>query len=623
MDNLNKKDSSLYGRDKISIRKRRGIKKTLSEHAKHDWGTSPSIYKPRNKKSVTKTIFFFSLIFFVFSLAFLTFQFFSGNGKVSTKNVDIEILGNTFTAGGEELPLQIQVTNRNSIPLEYSDLIITYPDGSGDMVRERVSIGTIKTNETIVESRDVVLFGQQGSLQEVQATIEYRIKGSNAIFYKPFSHFVTLNSAPIDLAVSANGNVVSGQLSSFTITVRANNSATNQDVGVKVDYPTGFRFEEASIEPVYGDNIWSLGDMGEGDEKEITFSGVLFGEESEERSFRFFVGPYSNFSNSELSSVFSSYIHTTSISKPFIGTEVLIAGIDDEIVARKAGENTPVSIKWSNNLSTRVDDVVLEVKINGDILNKSSIQNTGGFYDSNTNTIRWDKSNYSRFASIQPGSRDTISFNFSSLPLYQSGSLAEDEEITVSVSISGKKPTEGSSLESITNQITKIVQINSDLYIVADSFFRTGPFNNKGVVPPVVGRETEYTVILSVTNSANVVSGAKVKTILPSYVVFKNQVYPANELVTFDSSTRELSWDIGAINRGAGLTTAGKEVAILLGLTPSLSQVGGGPLLTGPISISAKDLFTGKILESTDSAVSIRTSNDPGYTSANGRVIAE
>ncbi|NCT00178.1 hypothetical protein GW765_04360 [Candidatus Parcubacteria bacterium] len=623
MDNLDKKQDILYGHKGVSDRKRKGVKKNRDRDVKKDWGSAKSEYKPKKKRPIAKTIFGFSLVFFVFAVLFLAFQFITGNGNVSTKNVDIDILGNTFTAGGEELPLQIQITNRNSVPLEYSDLIIEYPDGAGDKVRERVSMGTIKQNETVVESRDVVLFGQQGSLQEIQATIEYRIKGSNAIFFKPLSHFVTLNSAPIDLAVSANGNVVSGQRSSFTIKIRTNNSVTTQDIGVKVEYPTGFRFEESDVDPVFGDNIWHLGDLAPGSEKEITFSGILFGEERDERAFRFFVGPYTNFSNAELAQVYSSYIHTATISKPFIGAQVLIAGIEDEVVAMNSEELIPVTIKWSNNLPTRIDDVVLEIKIDGDIVNESSIQSSGGFYDSNTRTLRWDKTNYGSFASVQPGTRSNINFSLASIPLYQGGDLAKDEEITLSVSVSGKKPTEGGSLETIKNSSQKIVKINSDLFVTADGFFRSGPFNNIGSIPPVVGQETEYTIIWSVTNSANSVSGAKVTAILPPYVEYKNQISPISESVIFNPNTREVTWNIGAVSRGVGLTQSSKEISFLVGLTPSISQVGSSPILINSTRITARDLFTDETLSDSSREVTTKIINDTGYVSAESRVVAQ
>jgi hypothetical protein len=623
MNNLDKKEGSLYQKRKLSSRKRSGIKSQKVDGVKKDWGKKEIKQAPKKKGGIVKGIFIFSIGFFVFAVLFFLFQLIAGNGNVSTKNVDIEILGNTFTSGGEELPLQIQVTNRNSVPLEYSDLIIKYPDGAGETVNERVSLGTVKSGETVVEARDVVLFGRQGDLQEITTTIEYRIKGSNAIFHKDFSHFVTLNSAPIDLTVDAPSGVVSGQMSSFTITVRSNSEAVNEGVGVLVEYPIGFRFEDSNIEPEYGDNVWYLGDMSNGDEREITFSGVLFGEAGEERAFRFFVGPYNNGSSSELAQVYSSYIHNAALTRPFIGTQILVNGIEDETVSVRAGNLIPVEVKWSNNLPTRVDDVTLEIALSGNVLNESNIQNSGGFYDSNNKVIRWDKSTYPQFASLQPGSRGSLNFTLSSLPLYQNGSLVQSPEIAMSVSISGKKPTNGGSLENIRNSIEKIIQINSDLSIASDAYFSIGPFNNRGQIPPVVGEETQYTIIWTVTNSANPVSGAKVKTTLPSYVDYKNQFSPLNEALTYDSAKRELTWDVGAVSAGAGLTGQKREVSFLVGITPSISQVGSAPLLTGEVEVTGRDLFTGESLYGVDSADSIRISNDPIFQSQDGRVVAQ
>jgi len=618
MEYLDKKDQQLYTNKHEHSKKRTVLKKKSGTEVKTSWGADTRPTKRRKKPSVAKMVFGFSIFFLILAIGYFVFQMVAGNGKVSTKNIDIEILGNAFAEGGEELPLQIQVTNRNSVPLEYSDLLIQYPDGAGELVRERVSVGTVKSGDTVVESRDIVLYGRQGDQQEIQATIEYRIKGSNAIFHKEYSHFVTLSSAPLDLSVEATDQIVSGQKTSFRVKVRANNDVINQNVGIKIEYPIGFRFEESDIAPAYGNNVWDLGDLGAGVEKEIIFSGVLFGESGEERAFRFFVGPYKG--DTDLSGTYSSYIHTASITRPFIGTQVLIAGIEDEIVPLPAGENIPVTIKWSNNLATRVDDVVLEVSIIGDALNKTTVQQSGGFYDSNTNTSRWDKTNYPSFASVQPGARDTLTINFSTFPLYQNGVLKNEEDLKLSISIRGKRPNEGGSLESIENSSEKTIQLNSDLYMTAEGFFRNSPFNNAGTIPPVVGSETEYTILWSVANSANPVSGAKVTTVLPSYVVYKNRISPASENIVWNASTRELTWNIGALARGTGLTTAAKEVSFLVGITPSVSQIGSAPLLTGPVRVTAKDLFTGQNLEDTERAVSTQVRNDTNYTSVEGRV---
>ena len=140
---------------------------------------------------------------------------------VSSKNIEIGILGNAFVAGGEELSLQIEVTNRNNASIEFSDLLIEYPRGvgEGDMARERLSIGTIGPGQSVIEDIKLILFGEQGSIQEIRVVLEYRIQGSNAIFVKEKSYPVTISAAPLTLLIDSPLSTVSNQDMTLRITV--------------------------------------------------------------------------------------------------------------------------------------------------------------------------------------------------------------------------------------------------------------------------------------------------------------------------------------------------------------------------------------------------------------------
>lgn len=99
------------------------------------------------KTSMFKKFFIFSIIFFVIAIGFASYMFFVGGNTVSNENIDISVLGNAFTAGGEELPLQIEIINRNNSLLELADLLVEYPKGSSgtlaeDTERFRSSLGT-------------------------------------------------------------------------------------------------------------------------------------------------------------------------------------------------------------------------------------------------------------------------------------------------------------------------------------------------------------------------------------------------------------------------------------------------------------------------------------------------
>src|SRR3989338_8355934 len=197
------------------------------------------------RTSIFKKFFLFSIIFFILALGYAAYMFFAGGNTVSGSNIDISVLGNTFTAGGEELPLMIEITNRNKSALEMVDLLVEYPKSSGDFSsnteRLRQSLGTIPAGSVRSENVKVVLFGEQGSIRPIRIRIEYRVSGSNAIFVKEKEYEVSIDSTPINLSVNAPSEASSNQ--ELTLDIRATQNAT-QTVSamlLRVDYPAGFQ----------------------------------------------------------------------------------------------------------------------------------------------------------------------------------------------------------------------------------------------------------------------------------------------------------------------------------------------------------------------------------------------
>ena len=75
-------------------------------------------------------------------------MFFSKSNAVSNDNIDISVLSNAFTAGGEDYPLLLEIANRNNSPLDLVDLVVEYPKSSQvglsqDNEHLRISLGTI------------------------------------------------------------------------------------------------------------------------------------------------------------------------------------------------------------------------------------------------------------------------------------------------------------------------------------------------------------------------------------------------------------------------------------------------------------------------------------------------
>ena len=127
---------------------------------------SKLIQKIFMRTSIFKKFFIGSMIFFVLALGFALYQFLAGGNTVSNDNIDISVLGNAFTAGGEELPLQVEITNRNNSALELADLVVEYSksssqDVASNTLRIRDSLGTIPAGGVKTDSVKMVIYGEQ------------------------------------------------------------------------------------------------------------------------------------------------------------------------------------------------------------------------------------------------------------------------------------------------------------------------------------------------------------------------------------------------------------------------------------------------------------------------------
>ena len=212
--------------DTVTHRTHEGVLHTVNHKVESEWKNEEidnslnMIKKP--KTSIYKKFFIASIIFFFIAVGYAIYMFYNGNSSVSSDNIDITVIGNAFTKGGEELPLQIEIKNNNKANLELANLIVSYPSGASDNEADvirlpRINIGTIKPGETITKNIKVTLFGDEKSDRNVKISFEYHPEGSNAIFTKEKDYSVNISSAPLSLTIDAPDTATSDQPVSFTV----------------------------------------------------------------------------------------------------------------------------------------------------------------------------------------------------------------------------------------------------------------------------------------------------------------------------------------------------------------------------------------------------------------------
>ncbi|HAS81061.1 MAG: hypothetical protein UR25_C0005G0025 [Candidatus Nomurabacteria bacterium GW2011_GWE1_32_28] len=578
--------------------------------------------------SFFKKFFIFSIIFFVLSLGYASYIYFVKGNTVSNDNIDISLLSNAFTAGGEEYPLLLEIVNRNNLPLELVDLIVEYPKSSQDSLSQdnehiRISLGTIPAGGIKNENIKIVLFGEQGSTRQIKISLEYRVEGSNAIFIKDKLSEVYINSTPIDLSINAPVEISQNQDITLDVKAILNSTKSVSKMLIKVDYPIGFQFIKATPAPSSGNNVWDIGDIAPGAERNISIFGKMLDVyDGEEKIFRVWSGSQSTTDKTVIGVIFNSSEHLVLIKKSSIQAKLLINGVYEREFAVDTKTSIQGEIQWVNNLDTKINDLEVRAKISGNAVNRKTISSSKGFYDSAQDLIIWNKNSDQKFLEINPGDSGSLSFSLSPLSLFSASSgIIISPTINVDVYISGRQIQNGSAILELSNSESKTIKIISDVGFLAKGFYSSGHFTNTGPIPPKVGQKTTYTIVWSLSNTSNNISKTKISSILPDWVKFVGTSYPDTEDLVYNTNTREVTWDIGTLPKGAGITGEDKEVSFQIEFIPSLSQINTTPIIINSAILTGHDDFANVDIRVTKPALGTHLLSDTGFSYSMGRVI--
>ncbi len=606
----------LYEReDTVTHRSREGVLHPINHIVEPEWKDEENNSMGNIKKtktSIFKKFFIVSIVFFLGAMGFATYMFTTGKTSVSSDNIDITVIGNAFTKGGEELPLQIEITNRNKTSIELSNLIISYPNGASDNEADyirlpRISVGTVKAGETITKNIKVTIFGDERSNRDIKIDLEYHPEGSNAIFTKEKIYSVNISSAPLSLTVDAPETVTSDQSVSFKVTATLNTSLPNGDTVMQLTYPNNFIYESATPLPSFGNSVWNLDALSLTNPVSVVVTGRIVGQDQEQQVFHVYAGTTNPTDKATVKLVYNSLLHMITIVKPFIEANIIV---DNSV---SPGDKVNGRIMWTNNLSTRITDAEIILNVSGNAFDKKSISSFEGFFDSAKNRIIWDKNSNQDLASIEPGAKGEVSFSLSALSLIGAQNSIKDPQIVLDVSIGGRQPALGSTYTDVNNFSKKIVKILSDFQIASSASFKSGE------LPPKAENETKYNITWTLSNSSNAITGAVARSILPIYVKWVGAI-SNGENITYNQVTREVIWNIGNVKPNTGSVT-NREAVFTLSLNPSLSQVGSTPQLMKELYLTGKDTYTVTDINIKRNAISTLISDDPNFQSGQERVI--
>lgn len=562
-----------------------------------------------------KKLFIFALLFFTATIAVAGVIFLGGSNFVSSKNVDIEVLGPTNTSAGEVMELGVTIKNGNNTDLVAASFSVQYPSGTRDpedttkpLVFTKTDLGAIGAGDEVVKNIPMVLIGTTGETKEIKFSVEYKIKGSNATFYKDKVYEMTIGESPMSISVDSPSVVQSGESFVSSIKVKLNSAAVLRNAMLKAEYPYGFSPLSSSPEAAVENNVWALGDLTPGVEKTVQITGKLVGENQDERTFRFYAGVADGPTPSpDFKSVIISTQETVAIERPSIGLNIAFNGETSPVYVAPAGGPINATIRVQNNLPEKIINPRLEVRLSGSVLDKLSVKAQGnGFYNSSNNTVSWTIYNLEEAQELLPGQDATVTFSFASLP---EPLPVGSKDISLQVILSGKPA--GSKNLSINESRT--VKIASQVNLTSRIYHSMGPFKNSGPIPPKVEATTTYAIIWNVGNTQSDITEAKVTAKLGQGVRIASVQSAGAENFSYDDSSNSVTWDMGTLSSGSGFSTNGREMAFQVALTPSLSQLGTAPILVSGIVFTGIDSSTGSKVSATAPPLTTRLPHDPAF----------
>lgn len=580
----------------------------------------------QKKNNFVKKIFILSLLFFVAAVGVAAFVFWGGGNMVSSKNVDIKIVGPLSVGGGQEVSFDINIINNNNVDLSSAALSIKYPEGtrssvdlSQELTQERFTLDTIKSGQSFNQNIKIIFFGEKDTIKKLQIYLEYRVENSSALFYKEKIHEISISSAPIIITPTYPKEINSNQDISFNIEVASNSKDKLNNFLINVEYPFGFVFNGATPSASFGNNIWRFSDLEPGEKKTISIRGNIIGQNNEEKVFKISAGEASENDERIITVPFSQLTESVLVKKPFIGLGVSIGNKEGNF-STQGGNQVITQLKIVNNLPSKMFNTFVEIYLKGDALDESSVvPGNNGFFKSSNDTILWDKRSVSEFSEMDPGSEKELYFRLVPL-VYSNIPSGGKPYIEMIITAKGERILESGSVEQVSATETRKIILATDLLFVAKITRSLGTIENSGPIPPKPDIPTTYTVVWSVTNTFNQVSNAEVRAVLPSYVNWTNLKSPASEILSFNQITNEIVWNIGSILPNTGFGSPKKEIYFQLEMLPSVSQIGHVPNLMGEASIYGIDKITGLKIEYKVPAVNTSFSGDPEFKDGDDRV---
>lgn len=536
-------------------------------------------------------------------VAWVGFFLFTQGLFQADETMKIEIEGPEDVKSGEEVAYTLRYENIGDVPV--ASLIAKLNIPSTFHVYSTVpepdenlewTIGSLSAGSDGAITITGVFLADVPSSQRLQALFTYKPANFSSDFQDIITQKIDINDSVLAFTFTGPEKALAGDSSEYIINVQNSGADPVYNLRITPTFTEDFTVISAQPAREEGQTYWAIDSLDPGELKAITVSGSFTSTASGDQTLSVSAG----FVEQDVVYTQRSEEITTDVLAGSLSFSVIVNGSNEDQTA-DLGETLRMSIDYANNSREAVQDMSFSLTltgIDGTVPINWKNANLGGG-ERIENEISWEQ-----LDDLEPETSAVIDL---SLPLFPRIDPGEADSFTMDVVLTLNKI--GSISSTRTLQSSPItIRLNSDAGVSAQAryYSNDGTAIGSGPLPPEVGQITNYRVYWNTSNSLHTLEDVRLSTTLPQDVTWIENTDTDIGSISYNSTTRIVTWAITKLPAELGHAGAWFEIAV----NPDDADIGRFIKLTNTTSFEAKDTVTNESLSKSLGELTSELPND-------------
>lgn len=597
------------------------IEDGLSEIYQDEEGKIVDVKKLEVKKErsiVFKIFFVLLLVSFMAVAGWFAYNFISSGSGSDSRVIKFEIESPENIMAGEEFFYTVKYKNMYNVDLENVEINIKYPDSfifldsSPQADKDNIySIGKLVISESGEIKIKGKIIAEEDETAILLADVSYSPANFSSEFKKEIVNEMTIKGIGIDFDFVEISSVLVGEENNISVKYEAgeNNFINNFRLSVKeLDNMEiiSDNSQENELVEVLDVGVWQINNIDTAEnELDIRFkiNEKLNDKENIILSFEY----------SEDGEEYYKFLEKN-IELEIIKSDlnlILIINGSRESGAINFGDTLNYSLSYENKGESRMKDVVIMAVLDSGLFDWDSLSD-GSNGQLNGDTISWSKQEITGLESLESGEEGVIDFSIDILDLedidlanFGFGAQKLQTKSYAQFSIGSKESVEDNEdtkSNTIINKINSNLELDEQVRYFNDDNIAVG----SGPLPPQVGEMTSYKVYWTLTNNLHELNNVVIETELPFYVAWSQKDNVSVGSMSYDSSSRKVSWNVGRFPESVYKVEAEFAISII----PVEADINTIKVLLSNTHVSALDSETNDNIDIVDIAKTTKLETD-------------